>query len=208
MARLLGQLGMREEAEHTQAVVHADHHHAFLRQVLAILPRFGSSARREAAAIDPHHHRQARLRGCGRRPHVEIEAVFAGTLVAEDHVVINISLHAARAELDRFADPFPGAAGCGAFQRSAPTGGAAKGMPLNAVTPLFTVPLTRPVSTLTVSGTPAAAVAAIRQNKTIFRCMPNNVTWGRRPRLLRVSRPARLTAAPRSSKPANSPPYP
>src|SRR5689334_9137209 len=40
--------------------------------------------------------------------------------------------------------PLQGMTGCGGFQRSCPTGGAANGIPLNEATPLFTVPVTVP----------------------------------------------------------------
>src|SRR5687767_13866578 len=50
------------------------------------------------------------------------------------------------------------AAGCGGFQRSAPTGGAANGMPLNAVTPatLPDAPVIKPLSMPTGSATAMA----------------------------------------------------
>jgi len=53
--------------------------------------------------------------------------------------------------------PFHFAIGCGARQRSSPTGGAANGMPLNTRTPgaAADVPESRPASVLTGSGTTA-----------------------------------------------------
>src|SRR2546423_2604729 len=50
-----------------------------------------------------------------------------------------------------FLTPFHAAAGCGAFQRRAPIGGAANGMPLNTRTPSAAVPAIAPLSSLTVS---------------------------------------------------------
>src|ERR1022692_3837883 len=61
--------------------------------------------------------------------------------------------------------PFQAGTGWGAFQRNGPTGGAAKGMPLNAVTPLLAAPFTRPVSTFTVSGTAAGSSVAAARNR-------------------------------------------
>src|SRR6059058_4272816 len=50
-----------------------------------------------------------------------------------------------------FFTPFHAGGGCGAFQRSSPTGGAANGMPLKTRTPSTAVPAISPPSTLTVS---------------------------------------------------------
>src|SRR4249919_1045975 len=51
-------------------------------------------------------------------------------------------------QLGPYADaclmPVHGVTGCGAFQRDAPTGGAANGMPLNEAMPFATAPATRP----------------------------------------------------------------
>src|SRR4051812_48708841 len=52
--------------------------------------------------------------------------------------------------------PLQGITGCGACQRSSPTGGAANGTPLKAATPLSTEPRTLPPVTSTCS---IAAVA-------------------------------------------------
>src|ERR1019366_8282778 len=67
--------------------------------------------------------------------------------------------------------PFQAGTGWGAFQRNGPTGGAAKGMPLNAVTPLLAAPFTRPVSTFTVSGTAAGSSVAAARNRVNLGCM-------------------------------------
>src|SRR5438105_1447539 len=50
-----------------------------------------------------------------------------------------------------FLTPFHAGGGCGAFQRSSPTGGAANGMPLKTRTPSTAVPAIAPLSSLTVS---------------------------------------------------------
>src|SRR5262245_32073215 len=49
-----------------------------------------------------------------------------------------------RANEEACLTPVHGLTGCGAFQRSAPTGGAANGMPLNDEIPFVTTPATRP----------------------------------------------------------------
>src|SRR5215831_9579426 len=49
-----------------------------------------------------------------------------------------------RANDEACLTPVHGLTGCGAFQRSAPTGGAANGMPLNDEMPFVTTPATRP----------------------------------------------------------------
>ena len=55
----------------------------------------------------------------------------------------------ALAKLSTLRMPVHGATAAGAFQRSAPTGGAAKGMPLKMDKPLSYTPLTSPPVTLT-----------------------------------------------------------
>src|SRR5262245_41668247 len=52
--------------------------------------------------------------------------------------------------------PCHDAAGCGFFQRSAPAGGAANGIPLNAATPFAATPCTSPPVTLAVETCAAA----------------------------------------------------
>src|SRR6187397_1819546 len=67
--------------------------------------------------------------------------------------------------------PCQATTGCGAFQRSSPTGGAAKGMPLNTRTPFAAVPEIWPPSTATISGAadveiePTAIARAIIQRR-------------------------------------------
>ena len=54
----LRQLRMREEAEDAEAVVERDDDDALAGEGLAVVPRLGAGAGLEAAAVDPHHHRQ------------------------------------------------------------------------------------------------------------------------------------------------------
>ena len=103
------EFGMREEAEDTEAVIHRDDDNAFLGEVGTVLPRLGSGASDETSAINPDHHGEfvfsfAEFRG---RPDIQVETVFAYTRIAEDHVVENPALHAARAEFGGLADAFP-----------------------------------------------------------------------------------------------------
>ena len=97
---------------------------------LAVVPRLGAGAGLEAAAVDPHHHRQALGRRRRGRPDVQVQAVLARR-AREVDVAEDVTLHALRPELDRLAYASHGVAGCGALQRISPTGGAAYGMPLN-----------------------------------------------------------------------------
>src|SRR5437879_13922932 len=80
---------MSEVAQDADAVVEADEDRALLRNGFAVIHRHAAGAEREAAAVDPDHHRQLRAR-CRilTRPDVEIEAVLAGRLLAE--IVVEI----------------------------------------------------------------------------------------------------------------------
>jgi len=55
--------------------------------------------------------------------------------------------------------PLQGAAGCGGFQRSAPTGGAAYGTPVKSSTPAVSTPSSAPVSIVTRGGAVAGRAA-------------------------------------------------
>src|SRR5471030_3048890 len=59
--------------------------------------------------------------------------------------------------------PCHAVAGCGARQRKSPTGGAANGMPLNAMTPSCTLPRTTPVSRLASMPGDAAMASALQK---------------------------------------------
>lgn len=102
---------MREEAEDAEAVVHRNDDDALFGEVGAVLARLGGGARGEAAAIDPDHDGELvfgfAFVDFGGRPDVEVEAVFARARVPENHVVVDVALHAARAELGGFAGAFP-----------------------------------------------------------------------------------------------------
>src|SRR5450755_1206321 len=85
--------------------------------------------------------------------------------------------------------PFQCGAGRGAFQRSAPTGGAANGMPLKAATPLSTVPFTLPAFVLTTSGKAARNRQVAMQNRISLGYMPNNVARTRSKLITGTGRP-------------------
>ena len=67
--------------------------------------------------------------------------------------------------------PVQGLAGCGGRQRRAPVGGAAKGMPLKAVTPASVEPTRAPASTLTGADGAAWADAAQRVAQPMIRAL-------------------------------------
>ena len=79
MLRILGRdLRMGEEAERAHAVVERDQDHVLGRELLAVELRLGAPAFAEAAAEDPHAHRQLLVRLAGRLgPYVQIQAVLA-----------------------------------------------------------------------------------------------------------------------------------
>src|SRR5687768_1294439 len=68
---------MREKAERANAVVDRDEHDAFAREVFTIVCGRGVRAEGETAAVDPDQHGQTFVRRFGRRPDVQIQAVFA-----------------------------------------------------------------------------------------------------------------------------------
>ena len=86
-------------------------------------------------------------------------SVFAHLLCAEVHVAVYRLLHRLGPNSVALRTPCHRAAGCGAFQRSGPVGGAAKGMPLNTFMPDSQVPSTTPQAVLTC-GPCAVATAA------------------------------------------------
>ena len=140
MPRLLREAGMREEAEDAEPVVHAHDHDALPCQVLPILPGLGGGPGLVPPAEDPDHHRQSLPRRLRGRPHVEVEAVLARARVAEDHVGIDVAAASASDRTPSPANALPCRHGCGACQRSSPTGGAANGMPLKARMPAASAP--------------------------------------------------------------------
>lgn len=68
-----GQLGVGEEAQRVEPMIDGDDNNATRGKTRAVVARLGAGADDEAAAMNPNHHRQARL--CpqsGRRPNVEM----------------------------------------------------------------------------------------------------------------------------------------
>jgi hypothetical protein len=105
---LRGERRVREEAQMAQPVVEADEHDAPARECAAVVHRGRRAAVDEAAAVDPHHHGQARIgaRG-GRTPHVQIEAVFRGLLAERRGVAGKRLLRAVRPVVRRVARAAP-----------------------------------------------------------------------------------------------------
>ena len=107
MRRLCCQLGMDEEAEDAEAVVHGDDDYIAMREKLSVLAGFGGTSGLEATAVNPDHYGKATLLRIGRSPDVQREAVFARAGIVKDHVCINNRLHAVRAERGRVAHALP-----------------------------------------------------------------------------------------------------
>ncbi len=106
MAALFGEFWRRQEAERPDAVGHRDEHHAALGEVGAVIELVGGGAGVEAAAIDPHDHRQLVRGRLGRGPDVEIEAVLAiGDALAG--AAAAPALHAAVPEVGGLLHPAP-----------------------------------------------------------------------------------------------------
>ena len=130
MGILGGQLLGGEKPKNPQPVIHGDHHHPFAGEVFAVLTRLRGATAGKPAAKNPDHYRQFALGFGGGCPHVEGEAILALTRIAEDHVVKMFLLdNTGTRSWWLWRTPCHLAAGCGGFQRSGPTGGAAKGMP-------------------------------------------------------------------------------
>src|SRR6202050_3242130 len=79
MLGLLGQFGMREEAEHAQPVVDGDQDNALLRQPFSVEARRRPRASLIAARMNPDHHGLSigGRGGCG--PDVQEEAILGAT---------------------------------------------------------------------------------------------------------------------------------
>ena len=71
----IGEVRMRQQAQHAQAVVHGDDDHAALGQRSAVHQRHARGAGAKAPAVQPHD--DGALAVSLRRPDVEREAVFA-----------------------------------------------------------------------------------------------------------------------------------
>src|SRR5689334_24039007 len=68
--------------------------------------------------------------------------------------------------------PLQGMTGCGGFQRSCPTGGAANGIPLNEATPLSMVPMTvPPLTRASWIAAPTGAGCAIHSRAALVRIL-------------------------------------
>src|ERR1700760_1340117 len=76
-------------------------------KVGAVLPGLRGTSRDVTATIDPDHDgKLRRLVLCGR-PDIKGQTVLADTGVAEDHVGVELGLHAMRAELTGVTDSLP-----------------------------------------------------------------------------------------------------
>ena len=124
----LRQVGVREEAERSHPVVHADDNDALATRGAhhpdGVQRTIRPGSRRRGSTPSPAADPMAMLRASTR----SVQAVFAG-LIAKHHVGVQIRLHAAGTERHRLACTLPGGGGCGGCQRNAPTGAAAYGMP-------------------------------------------------------------------------------
>ena len=102
---------MREESENIQAIVDGDQNHALRRQPLAIDKFRAAVADLKGATVNPDHHRQLRACGFRRRPHIQVQAVFArGRMPPVESALRDLAaiLHAHRRKLVGFAHALPG----------------------------------------------------------------------------------------------------
>src|SRR5688572_12057440 len=98
---------MSEEAEQAEAVVDGDRDDAFASHAGAVVTRFGTVPRDEAAAVEIDEDGQTLVGGFGRGPDVEVEAIFAHAVGAKVHIGKDRKLHRAWAEFFRLAHAFP-----------------------------------------------------------------------------------------------------
>ena len=137
-------VGEVQEAERAEPVVDRDDDDvAVLREVRAVVPRHRARAEDVRAAVDPHHHRPARVVARGR-PHVEVEAVFARRRPRArraSRAIGEVGLRdlGPRTRSRRARRPTALRAR-GGRKRRGPTGGAANGMPRNTSTPSCSTP--------------------------------------------------------------------
>jgi hypothetical protein len=93
---------MGHEAERPEPVVERDEHDALVREIALHEDRVAAGALLEGAAVEPDHHRPARVGGGRGTPYVEIEAVLAHRLLTGelgiDRVVRPAGLQALRRE--------------------------------------------------------------------------------------------------------------
>src|SRR5947209_20283056 len=78
-----------------------------MRQNLAVLSGFRCCAGLKTTAIDPNHDPQMCIGRCGGGPNVQIETVFAWSVIPKHHVGENGALHAAGSKLGGLANSLP-----------------------------------------------------------------------------------------------------
>src|SRR2546423_15722006 len=98
---------MYEESEDAQPVVNGDGDDPLTRHALSIVPRLGAVSADESASVEVDQHRQPFPRRLCGRPNIQIEAVLAHAVGAEDHVIEDAELHGASTESVRLANAFP-----------------------------------------------------------------------------------------------------
>src|SRR5271165_5252593 len=101
---------MRQEPEDIQPIVYRDRDDPPPRHALAVVSPLGAVTRLKTAAVKINQHRQPLLLRPGRRPDVEVEAIFAHAIRAKAHVSENWPLHRPGAEFVGLAHtcPVPG----------------------------------------------------------------------------------------------------
>ena len=102
---------VREEAKAAQAVVEAHEDEAAPRELRAVVHGRRAAAVDEAAAVDPHHHRQLRRGRLLGRPDVEVQAVLARWRAKWRRVAREGLLHAVVRVGARRAHAVPGGRG-------------------------------------------------------------------------------------------------
>src|SRR6266550_6111208 len=107
MSRLARQLRVREEAKHTQTIIHCQSNDSLASHACAFISRLRPIARGESATIEIDKYRQLIFCGFGRGPNVEVKTVFAHAIGTENHVAKNWTLHTTWTELIRLACSFP-----------------------------------------------------------------------------------------------------
>src|ERR1700730_10958775 len=98
---------MREEAKHTQPIIHCQGNDSLTSHACTFISRLRTISRDESATIKIDKYRQLVFCGFGRCPDVEVKTAFAHAIGAEHHVAKNWTLHTAWTELIRLACSFP-----------------------------------------------------------------------------------------------------
>src|SRR5882762_9946680 len=99
---------MSQKTKHAQSIVRRDDNRAFRCEMHSVVASLGARPGDEAAPIEPNNYRQPLARAFRWRPNVEIEAILARPGIAENHIGIDLRLHAASSKLGRFSDLGPG----------------------------------------------------------------------------------------------------